>query len=131
MCRPCEWRYRTFISRRYLQAATAADGDFSWVKQKRGEACAAVVECDVVIVGAGAGGGVAAWVLRKSGLSVLVVEKGNYVHPREIAASDADALKQSFECAGLVATEDTGVRLPSCTTYGPLSHVKRLISGRQ
>ncbi len=40
------------------------------------------LEADIVIVGAGIGGGTLAWALRKSGARVLLIEKGDFL-PRE------------------------------------------------
>ncbi|WP_234037422.1 FAD-dependent oxidoreductase [Leucobacter sp. L43] len=46
---------------------------------------------DVVIVGSGMGGSVAAWALRDSGLNVLVVERGDFL-PEEPQRGDARAV---------------------------------------
>ena len=71
----------------------------------------AVVETDAAVVGSGAGGGVAAAVLATAGCSVIVIEKGAYVHPSKIPDNDADALKLSYECATLLSTADSGLLL--------------------
>jgi choline dehydrogenase-like flavoprotein len=68
-----------------------------------------IVVADVIIIGSGAGGATAAAVLAQSGLRVLVLEKGGYVHPEGIAQCDSDAIRLSYECGQFVATGDTGV----------------------
>lgn len=46
---------------------------------------------DVIIIGAGLGGSALAWSLRKSGLKILILERGNYV-PQETENWDPDAV---------------------------------------
>jgi len=50
------------------------------------------LECDVVIVGSGAGGGAAAGVLSGAGLDVVVVESGDYYDDEDFDGSELGAL---------------------------------------
>lgn len=50
------------------------------------------LECDVVIVGSGAGGGTAAAVLSAAGLDVVVVESGDYYDDQDFDGSELTAL---------------------------------------
>ena len=61
------------------------------------------------VIGSGAGGGVAASVLAESGLRVLVVEKGSYLHPEDIPRADDEALLATYEAGMLTSTSDSGV----------------------
>jgi choline dehydrogenase-like flavoprotein len=64
------------------------------------------MECDIVIVGSGSGGCVAASVLAQAGYQVIVVEKGHYLRPDEITLSEADAMDRQYEQHGLLQTTD-------------------------
>ena len=69
-----------------------------------------VLEADVVIVGSGSGGGMVASELAKSGLSVLVLEKGGYFRPAEFKAwRESEAFLHTFEKGGLCSTVDGNV----------------------
>src|SRR5260221_11905080 len=46
------------------------------------------IDCDVVIVGSGAGGGTAAAVLSEAGLDVVVLEAGDYIPGTELDGSE-------------------------------------------
>jgi long-chain-alcohol oxidase len=50
------------------------------------------LECDVVIVGSGAGGGAAAGVLAAAGLDVIVIESGDYYDDQDFDGSEFKAL---------------------------------------
>ncbi|WP_158635145.1 FAD-dependent oxidoreductase [Tsukamurella asaccharolytica] len=56
----------------------------------------AATACDVVVIGSGAGGAVAAAELAEAGLDVLVLERGDYVSPTEVGDSDLDNLEQLY-----------------------------------
>ncbi len=57
------------------------------------------LECDVVIVGSGAGGGAAAGVLAGAGLDVIVVETGDYYDDQDFDGSELRALTQFYQGA--------------------------------
>ena len=61
-------------------------------------------ECDVVIIGSGAGGGVVAAELAEAGLSVMVLEEGEY-HPTEsFTSSTTGALRSLYREGGAMST---------------------------
>lgn len=68
------------------------------------------LQCDVVIVGSGAGGGAAAGVLTSAGLDVIVVEGGDYYDDRDFDGSEFKA--QTWYYMGAPnATHDQSVGL--------------------
>ncbi|GAB3127566.1 GMC family oxidoreductase [Tsukamurella serpentis] len=56
----------------------------------------ATTACDVVVIGSGAGGAVAAAALAEAGLDVLVLERGDYPSPLEIGDTDSENLDQLY-----------------------------------
>lgn len=73
---------------------------------------------DVVIVGSGAGGGVAAAILVKCGYSVLVLEKGSYIPPSKITNLECEALDTMYEKHSLLTTSDGNVMILAGATLG-------------
>lgn len=65
--------------------------------------------CDVVVVGSGAGGGVAAGVLAGAGLDVVVLEKGEFVAEDAFTQRELEMTERLFEARGLLTTNDLGV----------------------
>ena len=61
--------------------------------------------CDVVIVGSGAGGASAARVLSEAGLSVIVVEDGDYHDASTYTTDPFDSLPKLYRDSGLTACE--------------------------
>ena len=53
-------------------------------------------EYDVIIVGSGAGGGMATKILSEAGLSVAVVEAGPYYDPANPRANDSVKMGMAF-----------------------------------
>lgn len=62
-------------------------------------------QCDVVIVGSGAGGAVAAAVLAEAGLDVIVLEAGAYMDRRTYPDDPLDALEALYRDNGLTIAE--------------------------
>jgi long-chain-alcohol oxidase len=77
----------------------------------------AELDCDVVIVGSGAGGGAAAGVLAAAGLEVIVVEAGDYYDDADFTGSEFQALT-GFYMAAPNATHDQSVALLAGSCLG-------------
>jgi len=75
------------------------------------------LECDVVIVGSGAGGGAAAGVLSEAGLDVIVVEAGDYYDDRDFDGSEHGAITR-FYMGAPTATQDQSVSLIAGSCLG-------------
>jgi choline dehydrogenase-like flavoprotein len=76
------------------------------------------LDCDVVVVGSGAGGGVAAAVLAQAGLDVIVVEAGGYHAEDEFDGSELKAVENLYLNGGGIATHDQSVGLIAGATLG-------------
>jgi long-chain-alcohol oxidase len=69
------------------------------------------LECDVCVIGSGAGGGVAAAVLAAAGLDVVVLEAGGYWSERDFDGAERTGLRRLYRDGGASATDDQGVGL--------------------
>jgi long-chain-alcohol oxidase len=68
----------------------------------------ATLDCDVAVVGSGAGGGVVAAELAARGKDVVVLEKGGYVREGDFTQREAEMLERLYDAAGLRTTVDLG-----------------------
>lgn len=80
--------------------------------------CDWTMDCDIVIIGSGAGGSVAANVLSSAGYSVVVLEKGPYISPEELTCTEGDSFDQLYEGHGLVTTSDSNIIILAGSTLG-------------
>jgi long-chain-alcohol oxidase len=78
----------------------------------------AEIDCDVVIVGSGAGGGCVAGNLAAAGADVVVVEKGGYHSERDFTHIEADATRDMYLYGLTLATVDRSVRIIAGSTLG-------------
>ncbi|KAI8985871.1 hypothetical protein BDB01DRAFT_896260 [Pilobolus umbonatus] len=73
---------------------------------------------DVIVVGSGAGGGVIACQMAKAGKSVLVIEKGEYVHELEFGIKEGAAFRRLYENGGASPTLDGAVNMLAGSVFG-------------
>ena len=76
------------------------------------------IDCDVVVIGSGAGGGIAAAVLAAAGLSVTVLERGGYHNESDFTHLESDAYGSMYLDGGLKSTADGGVLMLAGSTLG-------------
>jgi choline dehydrogenase-like flavoprotein len=76
------------------------------------------LDCDVVIVGSGAGGGVVAAELAAAGHDVVVVEKGGYFNEADFNGREMETLGKLYLGGGLITTRDQGVILLAGSCLG-------------
>jgi choline dehydrogenase-like flavoprotein len=67
------------------------------------------LQCDVVVVGSGAGGGVVAEGLAARGYDVVVLEKGGYYNEADFSHYEGETLSRLYDGGGLLTSEDLGV----------------------
>ena len=69
------------------------------------------VECDVVVIGSGAGGGMMAYQLSRAGYKVCVVEKGGHFTADEHFSKwkESDAMRCLYDRAGLLTSSDSHI----------------------
>lgn len=76
------------------------------------------MQCDVVVVGSGAGGGVMAGVLAAEGLDVIVVEAGGYYDDRDFDGGEYEGFQRLYLNGGGMATDDGGMALVAGACLG-------------
>ncbi len=69
------------------------------------------LDCDVCVVGSGAGGGAAAGVLAAAGLDVVVLEAGGYFDDADFDGGELAGLNRLYMQGGTSATADQGIIL--------------------
>jgi len=82
-----------------------------------------VLEFDAVVIGSGCGGGVMAAELSQAGFSVLVVDKGPYVPPSQLALTEYEAYNTMFEQKAVLPTKTPGAFLLAGSCFGGGSSV--------
>ncbi|ALW85142.1 hypothetical protein AUC43_08580 [Hymenobacter sedentarius] len=77
-------------------------------------------DCDVLVIGSGAGGGVVAGELAEAGHDVLVIEKGPYCHGCDFTQREVDMLGTLYDAKGTLSTQDgsIGILAGSCLGGG-------------
>ena len=55
------------------------------------------VSCDAVVIGSGAGGAAAAWVLSAAGLKVAILEEGRKFEPEELSTKPSWAYRHLYQ----------------------------------
>jgi choline dehydrogenase-like flavoprotein len=76
------------------------------------------LDCDVVVVGSGAGGAVAAAVLADAGLDVVILEQGGYHNESDFTHLEADAYKKLYLDGVLNSTSDGGITMVAGSALG-------------
>jgi choline dehydrogenase-like flavoprotein len=76
------------------------------------------LDCDVCVIGSGAGGGTAAGVLAAAGLDVVVLEAGGYYDDADFDGGEFDGYGRMYMYGGGAATDDQSVGLLAGSCLG-------------
>jgi choline dehydrogenase-like flavoprotein len=76
------------------------------------------LECDAVVIGSGAGGGVVAGELALAGKDVIVLEKGGYNSEADFTLQEAQAMPELYLKRGALTTKDLSVIILAGSTLG-------------
>jgi choline dehydrogenase-like flavoprotein len=87
-------------------------------------------DCDVCIVGSGAGGGVAAAVLAQSGLDVVVLEAGPHLEDADFHLTELEAYRRLYLDSAASTTTDGGVGLLAGSCVGGTTTINYTTSFR-
>ncbi|EQA35304.1 GMC oxidoreductase [Leptospira inadai serovar Lyme str. 10] len=76
------------------------------------------VKTEVVIIGSGAGGAVAAATLAKAGWKVLLIEEGSYFTPAKFSGDEFISQARLYRDAGFIVTEEQTISILQGKTLG-------------
>ncbi len=68
-------------------------------------------DADAIVVGTGAGGGMALRELARAGLKVIAVEEGGHHTPRDFTQREQDMIALLFQDKGALMTADFAIRV--------------------
>jgi long-chain-alcohol oxidase len=88
------------------------------------------IDCDVVVVGSGAGGGTAAAVLAQAGLDVVILEAGRYFTERDFDGDELSGFDRLYLNGGGMASTDGSVGLLAAQGLGGTTLVNYTFSFR-
>lgn len=88
------------------------------------------LECDVLVIGSGAGGGVVAGELATAGHNVIIAEKGNFYHPGDFDGSEFTSMETHYEKYGALVTKDTTMSILAGSVFGGGTTVNWMASFR-
>lgn len=77
-----------------------------------------IIETDIVIVGSGCGGAVAAHTLAQAGHKVMVVDKSYYFSPETLPLSELEGTMHMFANGGVLASDDGSISIVAGSVWG-------------
>lgn len=99
--------YQPFTKRpRYASLEIDEPGEHPLEVDRPDAVGAKEIEAEVCIVGSGAGGAILAYELAKRGQDVLILERGEYVEPREFTESEVEMVGRLYADGLMQQTED-------------------------
>lgn len=114
---PLNWKPGPGFDFKFLQFPARASAEPDSPPEDPPSATPTTIETDVVIVGSGCGGGVAASVLASAGHRVVVVDKGYYFPPSHLPMTGSAAANHLFDGA-VVTSADGSVSVAAGATWG-------------